>query len=156
MKLADLASQIPVGFLAPATLPDLDIKGVTHDSRKVQPGFLFVAVPGLSSNGNQFIPHAVENGAVAVVGNQDQTSSYAVPYLQVAEPRFALAWIAAALQDFPAKKMNMIGVTGTDGTATFTYRINSRKTGTGTYTVAVTASKAGYTSGSATITFNVQ
>jgi UDP-N-acetylmuramoyl-L-alanyl-D-glutamate--2,6-diaminopimelate ligase len=118
MKLADLASKIPIDFLSPAILPDLEIKGVTHDSRNVQPGYLFVAVPGLSNDGHQFIPQAIENGAVAVVGNQDQTSSYALPYLQVAEPRFALAWIAAALQDFPAQKMTMIGITGTDGKTT--------------------------------------
>jgi UDP-N-acetylmuramoyl-L-alanyl-D-glutamate--2,6-diaminopimelate ligase len=125
-KLTELAALIPVTFSAPAKLPDLAIEGVTHDSRHVKPGFLFVAVPGLSTDGHQYIPHAIENGAVAVIGNQDQSSSHAVPYLQVADPRFALAWIAAALQDFPAKKMNMIGVTGTDGkttTATMLFHI---------------------------------
>jgi UDP-N-acetylmuramoyl-L-alanyl-D-glutamate--2,6-diaminopimelate ligase len=126
MKLADLASQIPVSFLAPATLPDLEIAGVTHDSRSVRPGYLFVAVPGLSTDGHQFIPHAIENGAVAVLGDQHQPAPYGVPYLQVAESRFALAWIAAALQDFPAKKMTVIGITGTDGkttTATMLFHI---------------------------------
>lgn len=126
MKLTELAAQIPVRFLSPAILPDIDIKGVTHDSRCVQVGYLFVAVPGLSTDGHQFIPHAIENGAVAVLGNQAQPAAYAVPYLQVADPRFALAWIAAALQNFPAKKMTMIGVTGTDGkttTATLLFHI---------------------------------
>lgn len=51
---------------------------------------------------------------------------------------------------------NISGITGADGTVSFSYRINARKTGTGVYTVAVTASKAGYASGSATITFNVR
>ena len=126
MKLTDLSDIIPVDFLAPAALPDLEINGVTHDSRNVKPGHLFVAVPGLSTDGHQFIPHAIENGAVAVIGNQHQPPVYAVPYLQVVDPRLALAWIAAALHGFPAKKMTMIGVTGTDGkttTATMLFHI---------------------------------
>ena len=68
MKLTELSDLIPVDFLAPAALPDLEINGVTHDSRNVKPGHLFVAVPGLSTDGHQFIPHAIENGAVAVIG----------------------------------------------------------------------------------------
>ena len=66
------------------------------------------------------------------------------------------ATVAGTITTANGSITNISGTTGTDGTATFSYRINKRKTGTGLYTVAVTASNAGYTSSSATITFNVQ
>lgn len=66
------------------------------------------------------------------------------------------ATVAGTITTANGSITNISGTTGTDGTATFSYRINKRKTGTGLYTVAVTASRAGYTSSSATITFNVQ
>lgn len=96
---------------------DVSITSIVHDSRQVQAGSLFVAVPGISVDGHQYIPHAIQGGAVAVVGTQAQ-QGLAVPYIQVNDSRHALAILSAAFYDFPARKMTIIGVTGTDGKTT--------------------------------------
>ncbi|HEY3311887.1 MAG TPA: UDP-N-acetylmuramoyl-L-alanyl-D-glutamate--2,6-diaminopimelate ligase [Anaerolineales bacterium] len=93
------------------------ISAVTADSRQVQPGALFVAVSGGSSDGHGYIPTAIERGAVAVVGEKE-LSGLAVPYIRLENARQSLAGLAAAFYDYPARKLTMIGVTGTDGKTT--------------------------------------
>ncbi|RME60615.1 UDP-N-acetylmuramoyl-L-alanyl-D-glutamate--2,6-diaminopimelate ligase, partial [Candidatus Parcubacteria bacterium] len=93
------------------------ITGVTHDSRQVQPGALFVAVPGLNVDGHRFVPDAIERGAAAVVGTQP-LDGLPVPYVRVEDARGALAVLSAAFHGFPARKLTVIGVTGTDGKTT--------------------------------------
>ena len=90
---------------------------MTHDSRQVQDGFLFVAVPGLNVDGHRYISDAIERGAAAVVGTQPP-QDLPVPYIQVADARRALAVLAAAYFGFPARQLTIIGVTGTDGKTT--------------------------------------
>jgi len=102
--------------------------GVTHDSRLVQPGFVFVAVPGVPLpsrkplDGHDYIPQALERGALAVVGTKDLDLS--VPYLKVKDARAALADLSAAFWEYPAKKLNLIGVTGSKGKTTVTVLIH--------------------------------
>ncbi len=93
------------------------IQAITSDSRLVEPGTLFVAIGGGSSDGHLYIPAAIENGAVAVVGEQD-LQGLEIPYLRVQNSRQFLAWLAASFYDFPARRLTMIGVTGTDGKTT--------------------------------------
>ncbi|MFZ1596461.1 MAG: UDP-N-acetylmuramoyl-L-alanyl-D-glutamate--2,6-diaminopimelate ligase [Anaerolineae bacterium] len=104
-------------------LGDPDITSITADSRQVRPGTLFVAIFGLRVDGHEFIGQAAAQGAAAIVGELPPTESGAlsgaeIPYLQVANSRSALAWLAAAWHDFPARKLTVIGVTGTDGKTT--------------------------------------
>jgi len=99
-----------------ADLPQ-PIQDVTADSRRVGPGSLFVAVPGRTSDGHDFISTAVQNGALAVIGERSEISS-PVPYLAVPNARLSLAYLCARLHNFPARQMIMIGVTGTDGKTT--------------------------------------
>ena len=101
----------------PESLPDLAIEGIAIDSRAVKPGYLFVAMKGGSFDGHDFIAKAIENGAVAVVGEKN-ISGLKVPYVQIENTRQALTWIAASFYDFPARKLTVIGVTGTDGKTT--------------------------------------
>ena len=101
----------------PDQLPDLSIHGIAIDSRAVKPGYLFVAMRGGSFDGHDFIPRAIENGAVAIVGEKDLTGC-PVPYIRVENTRQSLTWIAASFYDFPARKLTVIGVTGTDGKTT--------------------------------------
>ncbi len=96
---------------------DLQITSITADSRLVQPGGLFVAMGGGQVDGHQYIPVAISKGAAAVLGEQP-ISGLAVPYIRVESTRKALAWLAAAFFGQPARKMTMIGVTGTDGKTT--------------------------------------
>jgi len=101
------------------------VTGITHDSRRVQPGSIFVAIPGENVDGHQYIPDAIVKGAVAVLGTQLQPESGA-HYFRVQNARKALATLAAAFYDFPAQKLTVIGVTGTDGkttTANFIFEI---------------------------------
>jgi UDP-N-acetylmuramoyl-L-alanyl-D-glutamate--2,6-diaminopimelate ligase len=97
--------------------PDPPILAVTADSRQVQPAWLFVAATGGSTDGHKYIPDAISKGAAAVVGEQP-LGGLAVPYLRVENARQALAYLAAAFYDYPARKLTMLGVTGTDGKTT--------------------------------------
>jgi UDP-N-acetylmuramoyl-L-alanyl-D-glutamate--2,6-diaminopimelate ligase len=106
-------------------IPDISITGVQFDSRKVVPGDLFVALVGESADGHRFIPSAIAAGALAIVGEQPGLI-FQVPYLQVSNSRRALAYLASAFYNFPASKLRVIGVTGTDGkttTANLIYQI---------------------------------
>jgi UDP-N-acetylmuramoyl-L-alanyl-D-glutamate--2,6-diaminopimelate ligase len=99
------------------TIPNLPITGIALDSRQVLPGYLFVALSGISTDGHRFIPDAIRRGAVAVVGSYEM-SGLEVPYIQVEDSRLALAYLSAAFYNFPARQLLMIGVTGTDGKTT--------------------------------------
>ena len=101
---------------------DAEIAGLVSDSRLVQPGYLFVALAGGTPDGHNYIPAALERGAVAVVGTKS-LPDMKVPYLQVNDSRMALPHLAAAFYGFPARKLTMIGVTGTDGKTTTTNMI---------------------------------
>ena len=98
-------------------LPDLKIMALTADSRRVVPGTLFVAVRGSVSDGHHHIFDAVTHGAIVVVG-EESDPGLGVPYLRVSDSRMALAHLAAAWHGNPARKLVMIGVTGTDGKTT--------------------------------------
>jgi len=91
----------------------LEIGDVVYDSRKVTPGSLFVAVAGFATDGNRYIPMALEKGAVAVVTAAEPGVD--VPYVQVESDRLALALIGRNFYGDPAASMKLIGVTGTNG-----------------------------------------
>ena len=118
-NLAYIFSQIPITAIGAAEIPDLSITGIALDSRQVKPGNIFVALTGGSSDGHEYIPSAVQQGAVAILGTRPAADfQLQVPYLQVVDARVALAHLSAAFYDFPARKLTVIGVTGTDGKTT--------------------------------------
>ncbi len=96
--------------------PDLDIAGVSADSRRVKQGELFVAVRGSQADGSQFVADAVKSGAVAVVTERDLSAG--VPVVKVPDARKALAVIAANWYGRPAEQMTLLGITGTNGKTT--------------------------------------
>ncbi len=100
-------------------VPDVPITGISIDNRAVKPGHLFVAMKGGTTDGHNFIQSAIENGAVAVVGEQE-LNRLVVPYIRLANTRQALTWMAASFYLWPARKLTVIGVTGTDGKTTTT------------------------------------
>ena len=108
-----------VTFEVLSTVGEAKISAIISDSRHVVPGCLFVAVRGSSFDGHRYIAEAVQNGAAAVVG-MDAELSPGVPYVHVRDTRIALPHIAAAFYGYPARKLVMIGVTGTDGKTTTT------------------------------------
>lgn len=116
-----LFRRIPVEVLSPVDIPSLLVQGICMDSRQAFPGCLFVALPGTTTDGHRYIPQAIERGAVAIVGTQPlEAHSWPVPYIQVRDARRALAYLSAALYDFPARALTVVGVTGTDGKTTTT------------------------------------
>ena len=102
---------------------DVDIAAITHDSRKVKKGTLFVAIPGEHVDGHKFIPQAAASGAVAVVSARDPKEielPAGMTLLSVQNLREALDSIVPFFHDYPAEKMRIIGITGTNGKTTTT------------------------------------
>ena len=116
MKLKELLAGISV--LEMAADPELNIEAVAYDSRKVTAGGLFVAISGFASDGNRFIPMAMEKGAAVIV--TAKKPEQAVPYVLVENDRLALAMIGTNFYGHPAESMTMIGVTGTNGKTSVT------------------------------------
>ncbi|MBI5558178.1 MAG: UDP-N-acetylmuramoyl-L-alanyl-D-glutamate--2,6-diaminopimelate ligase [Deltaproteobacteria bacterium] len=100
---------------------NIQVCGVTDDSRQVRPGMLFVAVTGITVDGHRFIADAVANGCVAVLASRDFGGECPVPLLRIDDTGGALGYLAAAFYDYPCRRMKMIGVTGTNGKTTSTY-----------------------------------
>ena len=97
--------------------PDIPINGISIDNRAVEPGHLFVALTGGTDDGHNYIQSAIDNGAVAVVGEKDVTG-LSVPYIRLVNTRRALTWLAGSFYNWPGRKLTVIGVTGTDGKTT--------------------------------------
>lgn len=101
-------------------MPNVEYNDVSYDSRRVKPGSIYIAIPGISIDGHDYITNAIQNGAVAVIGSKSLPYNLTVPYIRVEDSREAMAWAVAALYGFPAESMTVIGVTGTDGKTTTT------------------------------------
>ena len=102
--------------------------GVSHDSRVVEPGGVFVAVPGLQTDGHDHIAAALAAGAALVVVQRDREALWrpfaaATPLLVVADSRAALGPLAAAVYGEPSRRLRLVGVTGTDGKTTTSHLI---------------------------------
>jgi UDP-N-acetylmuramoyl-L-alanyl-D-glutamate--2,6-diaminopimelate ligase len=98
----------------------VEAAGVEYDSRKVQPGQLFVCIPGLKSDGHEYAAQAVVRGAVAVVVEK-RLYNCTVPQIIVPSGRKALATLAAYFVGRPATDMTVVGITGTNGKTTSSY-----------------------------------
>ncbi len=104
----------------------IEVNGLAYDSRKVEPGWLFIAVPGVHTDGRHFLGDVARRGAVAALGEPLQDiQGLPLPYIEVADVRTALANLACAFYDYPAQYLCTIGVTGTDGKTTTSNLINT-------------------------------
>ena len=115
-SLQKIFSEIPESFQT-KNIPDIQITGIAIDSRVVKQGDLFVAMQGGTVDGHNYIQKAINNGAVAIVGEKD-LDGFNVPYIRLDNTRHALTWLASAFYHFPARQLTVIGVTGTDGKTT--------------------------------------
>lgn len=98
------------------------ISGIAYDSRRVDPGNIFVAIPGHRDDGQNHLSEALRRGAVAIVSERSQTALPGkVPYLRVRNARRALAELSCAFYGFPTGKMFTVGVTGTKGKTSVTH-----------------------------------
>jgi UDP-N-acetylmuramoyl-L-alanyl-D-glutamate--2,6-diaminopimelate ligase len=129
MMLSELTAGLPVA--PPPAFPEADaarrdpqVTGVTHDSRRVSPGDLFVACVGGAVDGRRFAPQAVTAGAVAVLAPEPAPDPASdgpwrqVPWWTAAEPHALLAPLAARAYGHPERELTLVGITGTNGKTT--------------------------------------
>ncbi len=124
LPLADLSARLG----QPTARTDVLVTGITLDSRSVQPGDLYAALPGFNVHGARFAAEAVGAGAVAVLTDPDgaaRLTDLTVPVLVVDHPRESLGALAAAVYGDPSTALTMVGITGTNGKTTTAYLIES-------------------------------
>lgn len=106
--------------------PNSRILGVTHDSRNVTPGDIYVAVCGASHDGHEFISDAISMGAAAVIVDQSRKSllvDFNIPGWSVGDPRQVMGFVADIVYNHPTQHMHVVGVTGTNGKTSTTHII---------------------------------
>jgi UDP-N-acetylmuramoyl-L-alanyl-D-glutamate--2,6-diaminopimelate ligase len=94
------------------------VNAVTHDSRNVQPGTLFVGLQGEHADGATYARDAERRGAVAVVSDSPQKTEVSLPWITVSDAREALAALSASFYDLPSHELMVLGITGTNGKTT--------------------------------------
>lgn len=115
MRAEDLLAAIEVGTLK--------FRGITHDSRKVEEGFVFVALTGKIQDGHDYIQEAMRRGAACLVCQRPTASP--LPTYLTDSPRYWLARLAAAIYGHPSAKQHVIGVTGSNGKTTIAAMLHS-------------------------------
>lgn len=126
MRLGDLLEKLEYKCVQGST--DREISAVINDSRKIQPGCLFICIEGANFDGHKFALNAVEMGAAALVVSKDidpHIEEKDVTVIRVENTRYAMAFISAAWFGHPAEKLKTIGITGTKGKTTTTYLVRS-------------------------------
>lgn len=118
MKLTELTHNLNAEIFGDC---NVEIKGIAYDSRKVRPGYLFIAIKGFETDGHKYIDSAVNNGAIAVIG--EDSIECGCTYVKVENSRKAMALCGATYYGNPENKLKIIGITGTNGKTTTTYLI---------------------------------
>lgn len=120
MKLKNLLAGIEYEIVGD---DQVEILGIAYDSRKVQKGYLFFCIQGYQSDGHQYAKNAYQAGAACLVVTKKQ--DLPIAQVVVKDDRAAMALISAAFYGHPAKRLRMVGVTGTSGKTSTTYLLKS-------------------------------
>lgn len=123
MKLTDLIKGLEVEKYSGDL--NIEISKIVYDSRKAVNGCVFVAIEGYKTDGHNYINQAISNGAKAVILQKDIDISENVAKILVKDTRYALAKISSNYYKNPSRKLELIGITGTNGKTTTTYLIKS-------------------------------
>lgn len=110
---------------------DLEVTELINDSRKVKEGSVFVCIAGAVTDGHEYIEDVASKGAAAVIVERSVNAPEGMTVIHVDDTRYALALMSAAYFGYPAKKLNVIGITGTKGKTTTTYMVKSILEGVG-------------------------
>ena len=94
---------------------DFDIKNIEYDSRNISSEDLFICINGSNVNGHKFINNAIEKGAKAFIITEDVPMNENLTYIKVKDAKKAMSFIAGKFYENPSEKLNIIGVTGTNG-----------------------------------------
>jgi UDP-N-acetylmuramoyl-L-alanyl-D-glutamate--2,6-diaminopimelate ligase len=119
MKLKHLFEKFDIQLIQGSL--DKEISSLVYDSRQVKPGSLFVCIKGFLTDGHLYIQQALDLGAVALMIEDDVELPGGVSVIKVRNARQALPVVAAAFNGNPSEKLDLIGVTGTNGKTTVTY-----------------------------------
>ena len=122
MRLNEIIKDIEVLGFKGSENPE--ITGIAYDSRKVEPGFLFVCIDGVEDDGHKYLGKAWENGAVAAITTKDVDSGGKIVVI-TSDARYALARCSATLYRNPSYDMELMGITGTKGKTTTSFMIKS-------------------------------
>jgi len=114
--LSNLLAGLPLSVVS--LVGDRQVRGIAYDSRQVERDFLFVAVKGYQTDGHLYVSDALERGACAVLLQDTVSVPGNISWALAADTRKILAQAAARYYDYPARKMKMVGVTGTNGKTT--------------------------------------
>jgi len=109
----------------PPELARATVQGLEYDSRRVQPGFVFFAFPGAKADGRAFASQAAEKGAFVTVSELPAPDSWTGPWIQVAHGRRALALAARTFYGKLDEKLELTGITGTNGKTTVAFLLDS-------------------------------
>src|SRR6266571_6636253 len=99
----------------------IGVTDVTHDSRQAKSGSLFVAVRGELFDAHKFIPQVMQQGALGVISELERPANFTGAWIQVENVRRAMALAAAEVHHHPARELNLVGITGTNGKTTTAY-----------------------------------
>ncbi|WP_449538197.1 Mur ligase family protein [Ferdinandcohnia sp. Marseille-Q9671] len=122
VRLNELLSAVEV--LKTINEKDIEISGLSYHSGKVKDGHLFVCIKGYKTDGHKYLAQAISNGAVAAVV-EDIQEDLEIPQIVVRNSRIALARLADEFYGRPSEKMNMIGITATNGKTTTSFMTNA-------------------------------
>lgn len=123
IQLAELIKDLSITYIS--NYRNYNIEQITNHSQKVKQQALFLAITGFKTDGHQYIREAINQGAVAIIGEKRHQVPPTIPYIQVTDSRRALAKLAAKFYNYPSQQLRLIGVTGTAGKTTTTAMIDS-------------------------------
>ena len=110
---------------------DININKISNNSKEIEKGDMFIAIKGFETDGHKYILDAIENGAVAVLINEDMAKDVisqipeSVTLITSPDSRGATAICACNYYDNPSRKLRLIGITGTKGKTTTTFMIKA-------------------------------
>jgi len=123
VKLKELIAEIKYEILFGNL--DIEIQGISCDSRKCGENYIFVAIRGFESDGHKFIENAINNGAVCIIYEAgvgiDASRFSDITFMKVLNSRKVYSYLCNKFYNFPSEKINLIGITGTNGKTTISY-----------------------------------